>query len=462
MKSFFQFIAGRARQLAKSLVRSIESTVPYSDPKFIAIGAVGAFGFPLYYFVWHDLFPQPYENLTLRLAGTVLFIPLILVRSWPQKLRRFLPIYWFAAIWFALPFFFIFMFLKNGGSHAWAMSVLSAVFLMTLLVNWRTLVVMFGVGTVFGWLAYYATTDSIASPTLYGTDLAVFLFAIVGGSIINMSAERVVHERLAAMLTAANNIAHELRTPLLSIKCTAMGLRKYLPTLFASYQKAKDHRLTDAEIRPAHYDALVDSLSRIEQETDHSNTMIDILLVNSRQMTAPTDDFSITSMARCIDLMLQRYPFASSRDRERVVWEASADFRFVGSELLMVHVLFNLMKNALRSVAKARKGEIHIRLSRDGKHNVVSFKDTGVGIPVHVLPHIFQRFYSWSHYTGSERGTGVGLAFCKLVVEGFGGRITCQSTYGAFTEFVMTFPQEAHESLSHSSVLLPNHSSVRG
>lgn len=223
MNNLFRLLVTRLRLLTKSLLRSIESTAPYSDPKFIAVGAVGVVGFPLYYLVWHDMFPQPYENLPLRLLGGALFVPLILVKFWPQKLRRFLPIYWYAAIWFALPFFFIFMFLKNAGSHAWAMSVLSAVFLMTLLVDWRSLVVMFGIGIVVGWLAYYATTHPIASPTLYGADLAVFLFAIVGGSIVNMSAERVVHERLAAMLTAANNIAHELRTPLLSIKCTAMG-----------------------------------------------------------------------------------------------------------------------------------------------------------------------------------------------------------------------------------------------
>jgi signal transduction histidine kinase len=456
-------ITSRVRQVAQSILRSVESSIPYSSPKFIAVGVLGVVGFPLYYFVWHDLFPQPYENLPLRLAGAALFFPLLLVPLWPQRLRRFLPIYWYGAIWFALPFFFAFMFFKNGGSHAWSMSVLVAVFLMTLLVDWRSLIIMFGLGGFVAWIAYYFTTDPILPPTLYGADFAVFLFALVAGSIFNLGAERVTRARLAAMLTAANNIAHELRTPLLGIKCTAMGLRKYLPVLLDAYQIARDRGLARDEIRTAHYEGLIDSVSRIEQETDHANTMIDILLINSRQTAAPTDDFASTSMARCVKLMLNRYPFASPRDQERVVWEEAADFRFVGSELLMVHVFFNLMKNALLSVAKARKGNIHIWLSCNGGQNAVHFKDTGLGIPAQVLPQIFRRFYSWSQDSGSERGTGVGLAFCKLVVESFGARIVCRSEHGAFTEFVIIFPEErTYESLSHPSILLSDHGRARG
>ncbi len=458
-----QWAAPNARHLALRLYRSIESGIPQSGPKIAALGLVGVVGFPLYYFVWRDFFPQPYENLGLRMFGCALFVPLLLVSYWPQRLRPLLPIYWYAAIWFALPFFFTFMFLKNGGSHAWGMSVLAAVFLMTLLVDWRSLIVMSCLGVPAAWVAYCLTTHPVLSPAVYGVDLAVFAFAIGAGSIINLTTERVNREKLNAMLSAANNIAHELRTPLLGIRCTTTGLRKYLPALFDAYQLARQHGLPVQEIRPAHYASLVEGLERIEQETAHSNTMIDILLVNSRQSSVPTAEFASISMAGCVEVMLKRYPFASPRERERIVWDGAYDFRFVGSELLMVHVFFNLMKNALRSVAKARKGDVRIWLAREGGHNAVYFRDTGLGIPTQILPRIFQRFYSWSQDGGGEQGTGVGLAFCKLVVESFGGRISCRSVYGAFAEFVMIFPEErAHESQSHPSLLFPHHHSVRG
>jgi len=43
-------MASRVRQVAQSILRSVESSIPYSTPKFIAVGVLGVVGFPLYYF----------------------------------------------------------------------------------------------------------------------------------------------------------------------------------------------------------------------------------------------------------------------------------------------------------------------------------------------------------------------------------------------------------------------------
>jgi signal transduction histidine kinase len=453
----------RVRNFLGGMFSSIERSVQYSGPKFTAVGALTIVGFPLYYFIWHDLFPQPYENLPLRLVGAALFVPLLLVPWWPRALRRFLPIYWYVAILYALPFFFTFMYLKNDGSQVWAMSTLTAVFLMILLVDWRNLIAMITLGVACAWLTYYLTSDLVLAPVVYWADVAIYLFAIVAGSVFNVTTERIKQEKLRAILAAASNIAHELRTPLLGVKSAATGLGRYLPVLLDAYQQARHHGLKVAEIRTAHYEAMVGSLARIEQEAEHSNTIIDMLLINSRQEKPATEGFGSVSMARCIDLMLARYPFSSPRERERVNYNRSADFSFVGSELLMVHVFFNLMKNALRSVARTRMGEIRLWLLPGEEQNAVYFRDTGMGIPENVLPHIFQRFYSWSTNPDGEQGTGVGLAFCKTIIESFGGRITCRSTSGAFVEFVMTFPVEQRRgSMPNTPVLFSDDGNIGG
>jgi signal transduction histidine kinase len=79
---------------------------------------------------------------------------------------------------------------------------------------------------------------------------------------------------------------------------------------------------------------------------------------------------------------------------------------------------------------------------RGDKFNELHFRDTGTGIPANVLPRIFQRFYSWSKDSNVEQGTGVGLAFCKTVIEACGGHIYCNSVVDQYTEFVMLFPPE--------------------
>ena len=61
-----------------------------------------------------------------------------------------------------------------------------------------------------------------------------------------------------------------------------------------------------------------------------------------------------------------------------------------------------------------------------------------MGISVNVLKSLFQSFHSHS-----KSGTGLGLAFCKMTMESYGGNITCNSKEGEYTEFVLSFPKLA-------------------
>ncbi|HCA27598.1 MAG TPA: sensor histidine kinase [Betaproteobacteria bacterium] len=419
---------------------SVLRSVLYSKPKMPALGAVGVVGFPLYYFVWHYLIPQPYENLSLRLFGCALFLPLIFINYWPPRLRRLLPVYWYFSVFYALPFFFTFMLFKNDGSAVWQMATLVAIFLMALLMDWLNVVIMLLLGTTLAWFAYVFTTPIIHLPHIYLADISIYLFAIVSITLLNFSAEIVKQEKLRAMLATASNIAHELRTPLLGMKSGAAGLRRYLPALLEAYQLARAQGLPVTPVRKAHLDAMAGVLERIEAEAVYSNTVIDMLLINARPTGRCPDGFANYSMARCVDAALARYPFAPAVQRRLVHWDADGDFRFHGSDLLMTHVLFNLLKNALYYIAKAGVGNIQIRLEPGATANQLVFRDTGAGIPAHVLPHIFTRFYSWSPGAAPGPGVGIGLAFCRTVVDSFGGAIACHSRWGEYTEFVITFP----------------------
>jgi signal transduction histidine kinase len=76
------------------------------------------------------------------------------------------------------------------------------------------------------------------------------------------------------------------------------------------------------------------------------------------------------------------------------------------------------------------------------RNSQLLFRDTGVGIAPHVLPHIFTRFYTSSDAVDDASiGTGIGLAFCRDVMRSMGGAIDCRSVEGMFTEFTLTFPR---------------------
>ena len=425
------------KQAAERIFEPALRNVEYFQRRLSALAVGAVVVFPLYYVVWQYLFPQPYENLSLRLLGSALFIPLIFSRHWPNFLKRYLPYYWYFVLLYALPFFFTFMLLKNNASDVWINSALVAIFLMVLLLDWVTLIAHFLVGTGLAILAFVLTSDaSLPLFTRYDF-LAIILFAVVSGAMSNYDSERIRIEQERAMLATAGSIAHELRTPLLSIRAGASGITNYLPALLHAYQLARQHQLPVATMRSAHLSALEGVVERIDHEANHANAIIDMLLINVRGYSSTHQPLVPCSMSQCVDMALARYPF-SEQERALVTWQHEQDFSFQGVELLTVHVLFNLLKNALRHIAQTNKGHITIHLETSSMWNRLIFKDTGGGIAPEAMAHIFMRFYSSS--SNSVLGAGIGLAFCRDVMDTFGGTIHCNSTHGEYCEFVLTFP----------------------
>jgi two-component system CAI-1 autoinducer sensor kinase/phosphatase CqsS len=177
----------------------------------------------------------------------------------------------------------------------------------------------------------------------------------------------------------------------------------------------------------------------MEIEVEQSNGIIDMLLMNAKPLKINPTDFEICSISYAIDETLKRYPF-SIGEKELISWESTNDFLYKGKNLLTIHVLFNLIKNSIYYIMEAGRGHIEISIlpatNNESKYNFLRFRDTGSGIDAKVLPHIFDKFFSDTYH-----GYGIGLAFCKMVLRGYGGDITCQSIKGEYTEFMLMFPK---------------------
>ncbi len=437
-------------RIRSTLSESAHEVLRHSRPNLPAMAAVGCFGYPLYYLIWRLLFPQDYENLGLRIIGSLILAPLMFVNHWPAWSERYLVFYFWTAMVYCLPFFFTYMLLQNAvhsfdtgqQTIVWQMSMVVAMALLIMLINDGLLVgIAFLVGSLAAWALFLIDRESVEFMAIsrdYLAPMPVYLFILVGGSIYNHHREMIQQEMLRAVSSVGSNIAHELRTPLLGIKSDARGLRRYLPHLIDGYERAAEAGLEVRPIRRSHLATLHDSLARIESETDFANTVIDMLLINSSGARLDPSDFSGQSVRECIQNGLTRFPFASERERALVHVVPGADFQFRGSDILLIHVLFNLLKNALYYVAAAGKGEIFIWTEPNPNgQNRLFFMDTGSGIPDNVLPRIFDRFFTSA---SAGRGSGIGLSFCKMVMEAFGGEIQCESVHGEFTRFILIFP----------------------
>lgn len=244
------------------------------------------------------------------------------------------------------------------------------------------------------------------------------------------------HNLLANPMVLAATVAHELRTPLATIRNQARVLSKALPELVACYQQSCARGAFAGTLRPDHLDYLNQLGGHIEKEVSRSNFITDMVLASANPDVLCKRGFTFHSAEKCIEEALASYPFDQAA-RSKVVLVKQGDFSFHGSDTLMVYVLYNLIKNALAAVEGKPQGRIEIALHAGTCVNLVTISDTGHGIPEHVLPHVFDPFYT----TRSTRGTGMGLAFCRRVITAFGGTIRCRSREGAFTMMAMEFPQ---------------------
>jgi PAS domain S-box-containing protein len=130
----------------------------------------------------------------------------------------------------------------------------------------------------------------------------------------------------------------------------------------------------------------------------------------------------------------------------KVTWEALPTLR--GEKVQLLQLFQNLIGNAVKFRADDRPLEVRVSAQHaaEGWHFMV--KDTGIGIEAQYLERIFlifQRLHDRTKY----KGTGIGLAVCKKVVEHHGGRIWVESEPGKGTTFHFTLsgsgPQQRKE-----------------
>jgi light-regulated signal transduction histidine kinase (bacteriophytochrome) len=108
----------------------------------------------------------------------------------------------------------------------------------------------------------------------------------------------------------------------------------------------------------------------------------------------------------------------------------------------LLQLFQNLIGNAIKFRADARPIEVHVSAAREGALWHFQVRDTGIGIDKQYLERIFlifQRLHDRSKY----KGTGIGLAVCKKVVEHHGGRIWVESEPDKGTTFHFTMGGES-------------------
>ena len=256
-----------------------------------------------------------------------------------------------------------------------------------------------GVLTVEGNADFFDALATLRSGAILTLAVVMAFLAVMGVFLwqINRSVERyrasvLRQENLAAMGRMTAGIAHEIRNPLGIIRGAGQHLTQ---------------RLQEAGIED-------DVAGFITTEVDRLDRILTGYLAFGSEVEAEAEDFDlVTVVHRSVGLLAEDMQAAGITLR---VAEPLAASPLRGDPLRLRQVLLNLLLNARDAMPEG--GAVEVGLVREGRDYVLTVSDEGSGLRGLDPGKVFAPFW-----TSKEKGSGLGLALSRQIVESFGGRL---------------------------------------
>ncbi len=222
-------------------------------------------------------------------------------------------------------------------------------------------------------------------------------------------------QRESAWREMAKQIAHEIKNPLTPMKLSIQHL-----------VKAKRDGSED-------WDSMFQKFSI--SLVDQINTLSNIATEFSNFAKMPVTSIISVNMNSVIDEVLTLFS-GYSNIKFSYINSCGSNTSIDGDREQLFRVFVNLVKNAVQSIEKGRKGEISISLTCNEKNVIIVIEDNGRGIPDEIQPKLFS-----PNFTTKSGGMGLGLAIVKGIIENIGGKIWFETELGKGTKFFIELPQ---------------------
>jgi two-component system, CAI-1 autoinducer sensor kinase/phosphatase CqsS len=401
----------------------LEPILHPSRMRLLWIGTFTFLGHLVFFWIWRYWYAQPYENMVIRLVMALLALmyvmPLITKDPASERGGRLFGI----ATWIQLPWFFSWMYWMNEGSAVWLASVVAMVLIYYHATDWR----LATIGLMSGGMAGWASADwmGVNFQTIQASPehAIVIMFSCVMGLMLGFSSANLRRVRLLNTLSTMGVMAHELRTPLATVNLMGDVLRT----------------LATHDLPEAKRNKIENFSTRLQNLVRSMNRQIDTQISNAQMLRLPNGIDTIMA-AEVVQAVVDDFPYRSSRERDCVQVHIRQDFCFVGSRPLFAQVLLNLLKNALHALASANRtpllGDVRLDVGLHHDRGRIAVSDDGVGISRAQQQRIFEPFYS----TQGGAGNGLGLTFCKNVVEAANGTLSVHSEPGLGAVFIIDLP----------------------
>ncbi|MGK6351043.1 sensor histidine kinase [Parapedobacter sp. DT-150] len=252
-------------------------------------------------------------------------------------------------------------------------------------------------------------------PVMAGVVTIYLLLALIAYLIYR---NLYVNERLFKLqYDFINNLTHEFKTPVSVIKIAGNNI-------------GSAKQLSDKE--RMHYGRILD------EEADKLNNLMNTLLsftqIENKSIKIKREEVDLHEFCDKV-LAASRIKYVDLDIRCKV----NATKTLYIDPVLLGSIFQNLIDNAYK-YSKPDNKVLDIQVTQTKKQATMHFADKGIGIAKKELPHIFKKFYRVQNQYNQQGSVGLGLAFCKELVNFMGGDITVESELGKGTTFRIVLP----------------------
>jgi len=360
-------------------------------------------------------FINPYLILGIAFISYTLVFMMIFRDHIPLiKNPKFFRSYWLLSLIFCFPFSAgCFMFFGKE-HHFWVLSSVFITFALSYFVDSFKFMLLTSIGVFFSYLLH-----SICAPNHiieYNNIIYLYITTIIVSLYFSKTREMESDLKIETLKVYSSAIAHEMKNPLSSVIMSAQAISVILAR--------SKYRCVGSEVAINKTDfEFLNYISRSLEEMSQNTVSTVNNLLNNAKDGMYCDAKQSFKIGEAISQALKEFS-----SENKITVNLIDDFHFKGRLSNIKQLIINLVNNSLKHGGE----EVEINIST--VNNKLYFRDNGKGISDQDCTKIFETFY-----TKSKSGTGIGLAFCKMVIEDMGGSIECNSREGEYTEFIVSF-----------------------